>query len=460
MNHLRRLLVMLMLGWNIQASGGDLPQGDDYAWGFELALQEGGDFYSVPVPLPVYQSVSDPHLRDAGVYNATGQPVPRLFVQPEPLDDSVETRIPLALVPVHGEQDEQADRLRVLLQQSPSTITLEVEGNTPGAPAIEAPVEPLQSYIVDTANLGADFSSLEFHWPASDKGIIGQVRVTDSEDLRSWRGLGLTTLADLQLGDTRIEQRRMALERPSRRYLRITWNGMPADWQLLELSGIRTQAVDSGERDWLTLESSGAGESDRDYLYDAGGFPPVDRVKLLLDDANAVVRAGIFYRENGQDVWRLYCNAVFYNITRDDNALHSPPAKATMRRAAEWMIRLESGTTATAPRLQIGWQPDRLLFIAQGKGPFSLRTGRAMDASGDYPQQRLMGDPEIFRLLRKSGLQGVATLGDRYTVAGPGQLEVRPGSTWRMVLLWAGLLIAVLFVGWLVLSLAREMRRA
>ena len=75
------------------ALAAELPGRDDYAYGFGLGTQGYSEFFAVDIPLDVYRAVSDPALRDVGVYNADGQPVPRLIERPATATEGVEQEI-------------------------------------------------------------------------------------------------------------------------------------------------------------------------------------------------------------------------------------------------------------------------------------------------------------------------------------------------------------------------------
>ncbi len=139
--------------------------------------------------------------------------------------------------------------------------------------------------------------------------------------------------------------------------------------------------------------------------------------------------------------------------------MQSPAAVVRGVRAGQWKIRIDSGMTAGPVRLRLGWRPDRLVFLAQGSPPFELVTGRAKDALEQFPQETVLGDNAIFRMLRESGQAGAATVGPRELIAGPDRLEISGNKPWRVWLLWAGLTGAIVLVAWLVYSLMREMRR-
>ena len=435
------------------AVSAELPERGEYAYSFPLAIQGDSEFFAVDIPLEVYQSVSDPGLRDGGVYNADGQPVPRTFEHPAADDTGIEQKAALGLVPLYDQQANRPEQLRLLLQRDASGTTLELIAEAAGDRGGE---KTLTAYIVDVREREHALKALEFDWQRLPQGFIGTVNIEDSDDLQHWRKLGSSTLAELTFEATRIEQRRMHLARKVSDYLRITWQDMPGTWSLNAVTGIYTEQGAPAPREWLILGPAEPGETDREHFFEVGGYPPADRVNVLLPDDNVVVRASVFHQRDGDDTWRLAHSGIFYNISRHGSRLQSPAAAVREARAGRWKIRIDSGVTPGPVRLWLGWRPDRLAFLAQGTKPFELVTGRAKDRLEQFPHETMLGDSAIFGMLRESGHAGAATLGPRKLIAGPAQLEIAGTTTWRVMLLWIGLTGAVLLVGWLVYSLMRE----
>ena len=454
-NTLRAGLLAIAFG---QALAAELPGRDDYAYGFGLATKSDAEFFAVDIPLDVYRAVSDPALRDVGVYNADGQPVPRLIERPAAASDGVEQEIALGLIPLYGEQAEQSEQLRLLLLQDADRTRFELETGRSAEQDVE---RTLAGYLVDARDLEHSLQALALSWQPLPEGFIGTVRLDTSDDLQRWLQVGSSALADLRFEDTRIEQNRLQLVRKASGYLRISWQDMPDAWRLDAVSGIYTTQGPPAEREWLELDRSAPGETERETLFDAGGYPPVDRVNLLLPADNVVVRASVYYRQNEEDSWRLAVNGLFYNISRQGSALQSPAVaighgRAGLVRAGHWKVRIESGVTAGPVRLQLGWRSDRLVFLAQGAPPFELVTGRAQDELQRFPQETVLGDSTIFKMLRQSGQAGDASLGERMIIAGPAGLHISETISLNVMLVWAGLIAAIAVVGWLVLSLLRE----
>ena len=181
------------------AVAGELPDREEYAYGFPLEIQEGSEFLSATITLEVYRAVADPALRDAGVYNAAGQPVPRIFEHPAPEDTSTEQKTVLGLVPLYGQQADQPDQLRLLLHQNANGTTLDLDVRA-GAIRDRGDADgegPLTAYIIDVRELEFVLEALDFVWQPLPQGFIGTVMVEDSDDLRHWRYLGTSTLAEL-----------------------------------------------------------------------------------------------------------------------------------------------------------------------------------------------------------------------------------------------------------------------
>ncbi len=440
------------------------PDRAAYAWRFPLSGGDGAEYRSAELPAEVYRSVSDVALRDIGVYNASGQPVPRIVQAPRPQPAAPEQTVKLNAIPLPAAPAQQREQLLLILRGNVSGASLALDAppranGDNGETAADRADAGVTAYIVDLREAGEPFDALQLDGPDGSETYIGTVRVETGDDLQSWRPLGSGTLARLAYEDTVIERKRIELRGRQGDFLRITGSGLPDNWALRLLTGVRSAAAPAPARDGLTLDAVEISEDGRTLTFDAGGYPPVEQVGLLLPDDNVVLRARLMFRAGPDDRWRLAHEGLFYHLRRDGAAVASGSAPVERSRAAQWQVRIESGAVGTPPRLRLGWEPERLIFVAQGEGPFELVTGRALDQADGFPQERLFGDPAIFRMLERGSVAGEATIGSRQPLAGPDALAADDRVFWRTVLVWAALIGAVLVVAWLVLSLLREMQR-
>jgi hypothetical protein len=433
----------------------DVPDPSTYAYRFPLAIEHGAEYLAAPIPLDVYRAVSDPRIRDIGVYNVAGQPVPRMVERDEETAEAVEHAIRLGVVPIHGDLEKAQERLRLLMQQTDRAISLQYDSD---ASPPQAPGQSLQAYIVDLREHRKDFAALDFAWDEALSGFIGSVTVQGGDDLLHWRALGAGTLADLEYEGTRIRRDRVEVDGGGHDFLRITWRDLPPDWRLDTLHAVTFGRGPDPSREWVELDAVDQSENGREFTFDLGGYPPVDRLDLVLPDNNVVVRASVHYRQHGTESWALAHEGVFYRVSRAGKTVASDPAATRTLRATGWSVRIHSGLAGGSVRLRLGWRPETLLFLAQGEPPYTLYSGRTRDALEQFPQESVLGDRGIFNVLRRSGDPGHASIGARQTAGGAMAMQDARTWTWRTVLVWIGLIAAVSFVGWLVWSLMRETR--
>ena len=131
----------------------ELPSADDYAYVFPLTVTGSTEFFKLDVPIDFYRSVSDPSLRDAGVYNANGQPVPRIFEHTAGAETDIEEQVTLGAVPLHADVSEQPEQLRLLLQQAGTGINLKLETLEAGEIPANRPLKAYISWIPGISNM-------------------------------------------------------------------------------------------------------------------------------------------------------------------------------------------------------------------------------------------------------------------------------------------------------------------
>jgi hypothetical protein len=429
------------------------PEMNDYAWGFPVVAEEEASFYSIRLPLEVNRSVTDPELRDAGVYNADGEPVPRVF-QPASDDvEQIERSRQLPFVPLFTDTDAvDNEDIRLLFERRGDYARLEL---TTDETADEPPEPELMSYIVDTRELEEAVEALDLFWAQSDAGFIGQVTIEGSDNLRNWNALGSAAVADLDEESTSIVQRRVDLSNTKHDFLRVSWRDLPDDWTLAEINGVYTLGVPGIVREKITLGQSEIDAADGGRIFSLGGAPKIDRLRILLPETNTVIAASIYLWSGNQGRWYRVTQGSWHHIGRGDNVIKSDPVKISRTRSTRIKVVVTGGQPDAELQLEVGWRPDTLLFLAQGPAPFTLAAGRAADAETGFPQQSTYGVTSIASLATDNR-QATATLGTRYSLGGADQLQIEEVTDWRTVILWLGLALGVGFVGFMATRILRE----
>ena len=418
----RKITVVALMVSGLAWAQDEIPNADEYAWQFPIEIAESARFFEAQIPLGVYRSVGDPMLRDLGVYDANGMPIPRI-VQHRSDDGETETIIPLGFIPMHGDDEHQRPR----------------------------------AYIADLReNRDSMFSELEFDWGEIYEGFIGSLIIEQSNDRQQWSPVTRGSLAQLEFEGTRISRKRIELPPQLQDFVRITWSGMPGNWQPNSVAAIGHESQAHIYRNWMTITPSMQSEDGRELIFSIGGFLPIDRVGLELTGQNVVVRAAIEFRETAIDEWQHAAEDIFFSVSDSGTRASSKPLSPGKIRAGYWRVRILSEQPDGDIQLRLGWLPGRILFLGQGEPPYTLASGRVRDAAESFPQHRIMSDSSPFTELMETTDPGMATIGLRSEAAGLSMLQDSRLKTRKTLLTWATLISATAFIALLVYSLKRK----
>jgi hypothetical protein len=446
---------VLLLPIALGAQSDDVPELSDYAWGFPIEVSDNASFYTVELPLQVNQSVTDPALHDAGVYNSDGIPVPRIFRQAGDDREPVERSNPLPTLPLFETVERRTDESGLVLEREGDSTQFTFDLEDLLAPAAD---QRLAEYIVDTRQTDDVPVALDLVWAQMEPGFMGRVMVDGGNNLQEWSPVGSAVVAYLREDAASIEQRRVRLRRGDFDFLRVRWEGLPENWRLSQVMGVYVDGTDDAVRKYVTLESTSVDPDDGGRIFSLDGAPMVDQVRVVLPVPNTVVSAGIFYWEERQEHWITAGHGSYHHIIRNNNAVTSDPLKINRSRTSRFKVVITRGPSDATMQLEVGWRPDTLVFLAQGQAPFTLAAGNANDALNDFPQHRIYGDRSLATLAESNGGVVAASLGPRYELGGPDRLVATRTINWRTVLLWFGLVMGIAFVGFMASKTIRDLR--
>jgi uncharacterized protein DUF3999 len=427
-----------------------VPRPEDYAYAWPIRAEATYDLYEVELPADVYRAAVDPSLRDLGIFDASGRPVPRLVSSPPAPPAEPDTAVPLALLPVRAPAGTSLADVRFTLEQRTGETRVRVVGASPTG--VDQPLV-LVAYIADLGDKHPRLRAVDVGWPAALEPLMATITIEGSTDLDRWIPIGRGAVAGLRQDAASIERRRIAVNETGIRYLRLTWLGAPQGFELTRLTAAYSRLPPEPRRDWESPAPAGIDAADGGFLYDLGGAPTVDRAAISLGDANVLLRASLDCRMSARDPWMRAYDGLFYELRRGANALTSEPAELSPRRCQYWKLRAARADQASHPALRLGWRPDRVMFAAEGAGPWRLAAGSARDVADGFPQERY-ADAGMRELATKAAF-GTAALGSREELGGELALEPPRNPDWRRWTLWFGLVAGVLLVAGMAFRLAR-----
>jgi hypothetical protein len=231
-----------------------------------------------------------------------------------------------------------------------------------------------------------------------------------------------------------------------------------------ELAGAQgefAERIVDAPRQWREAAGSADGAHPGDYLFDIGGNFPVDRVTLVLPDANTVVPAQVYAaavdgqdRAGAQDAFFFVGSTVFYRLREEGSETVNPPLAIGLAPRRRFKVHVDAQAVvlgAKPPTLSVGWRPRSIVFVARGSGPFTLAYGSPQATPVALPIPTLV--PGFDRRTSPATF-GVAAPGE--ALAPPALQALRTPIDVKRWLLWATLALATLVLAWMAIRLLRQ----
>lgn len=455
---MKRLLLALALAPGLAVAQ---EQPSDYRFSARLQVDGAGSHYRFAVPPAAYRGTERGDLGDVRVFNAAGEPVPYAFADRDakPVAPPVKA---VNIFPLHGDQTTglEGTTVRVERTGSGTVVNVSVAGASSDAR------RTLLGYILDAAELKSPQQALLLHWKTS-QGFSARARVEGSGDLKTWRTLAADApLLHLEHGGARLERRRVELGGVHVPYLRLSFSGVPGDFALtgaeLELRPDNPQPL----RDWLSLAAT-QGKEPGELLFDAAGHFPVDRVRLHLPQPNTVARVQLLTRRQAGEKWRPVASATAYRLAREGgDDIVSPDMVMPPVLDRYWMVRVDQrggGVGAGALRMDVGWVPHEVVFVARGEAPFLLAYGNRKAKSGALPMGTVLprqGERQLTQARYASvGEVSGAAPPSPSLFAEPGRFldHLADNRELKKWLLWGALVIGVVLLAGMAFRLLRSL---
>lgn len=447
---MRFLPVLLCLLARAATAAQDRP--DEFAYSVPLQFPEGSALYQLEVPRPVYEGVTRLDLGDVRVFNGRGEVVPHAW-QPRPAPDSAPGAwVELPFFPLHGAPDASADSLDIRAERSAGGTIVRITGSAAGP---SAPV--LLGYLVDATAFKRPMHVLDLDWQGHREGMSGSVRVEGSDDLQHWTTLvSAAPLVNLEFGGHQLTQKTVELPPAQHKYLRLTWPAGQAPIPLTRLAVRPGDVLREPARQWKEVPVQ-PGERIGDYRFEPGGQLPVDRLRVTLPEPNTLAPAQVLARNADDQPWQLVAGGVLYRLAHAGHEAVNADLSLARGGFEQWLLRVDAragGIGSQFPRIEVGWVPRQLVFVARGEGPFALAYGNVRAKPADLAIETLV--PGWRSDAQLQAFPAIA--GPQQTLAGARALQTVPSyKTWA---LWASLVVGVLLLAWMAWVLARELKAA
>ena len=431
---------------------------DDYAqqWPLTLGDPEAGA-YRVVLDRSVYAQLQSPALKDLEVVNAEGASVAAsLFDAEQPLAKAATTiGVPWFALPSDG-----TTQSRDIASISEIAADGSLRRVVMGDPAASSADVASNEYLIDASRLREPVQALQVTWATGQAPFDRPYRVMASEDLKDWRTVQEAGhLVELQNNGERIFKDRIELDPVKAKYLRLV--PLQKGQRALALTAVRAEFASTPvSANWQWEEIAGKRVVGKDgthsFQFRVEGRFPFERADVVLP-GNSSNEWTLQSRDDEEAAWRT-ASAPWMAFQLEGGARPSrsaPQELGELDRDHYWRLVSSNAVGDAVPTLRLGYRPEVVVFLAQGKAPYSLVAGSARARRADAPLPRLV---DALRAQRGEDWQPAdATLATMQALAGAAALTPAPiEHDWKAWLLWALLVGGALVVAGFAFSLLKK----
>jgi len=427
----------------------------DFAAQWPLTLEDpSASAYRITLTPEIYAQVWSPSLRDVVVVDGDDRPVPAAFVDAA-MAPATPTRRELPWFPLPADTGRRDGDIAAISEIAADGSLRRVQMRTSGGEAAGA-------FLVDASAVEGPVAALALRWDDTQPPFEQAYRIEASDDLRQWRSVhDEARVLDLRRDAQRLVERRIALPTPVHaRYLRLTplhAAAAPLRLQAVEAELAPMQAPVA----WHWQVPAPQPADDRGAIvYRSDGRFPVERIEIALA-GNGTGRWTLERRDADDAPWHTVArDHVVFQAGSGADLRRSPPLALTAPvRDRQWRLTPTTAAPGAPPALRLGYRPETLVFVAEGRAPYALQAGSARAARTDAPVAPLL---DALRAQHGLGWHPAdAVPGAMVSLAGEAALQpAEPARDWKTWTLWGVLLLGVLVVGGFALSLLRGRKAA
>ncbi|WP_133500648.1 DUF3999 family protein [Cognatilysobacter terrigena] len=413
-----------------------IAAGTDYARQWPVVLHATpADAYAVELTPEVYATVQRADLRDLDVLDASGRPVPVDLVAQAAQNMQTTRRVALPWYRMPAPGGTTTDRdWRVM-------VDVDTDGRLRVTRSTDAAASPsATTLLIDATSLRTSPSALELAWRPGASFDAGY-RIEGSNDLDRWYDVGRGRLVDVHEDARRLQMHRLeiATSTAGPRFLRLVPDD--ASGALPDITGVDAVWTSTTQRAPVWRRLTPKTDADGAFEFDVGGRYPVRWIDL--DTAGNDARA---WRLQSRDTLQAHWNdrSSYWVAYRVGSGRSSALVFDVPVRDRYWRLVPQSG--GDAPSLKVGYLPERAVFIAGGRPPYTLVAGSLRAVREQRPVQAAIGGMS----------NGVATARLAAATARSSNAALAPARDWKTWGLWAVLGLGVLAVGGFALHVLRE----
>ncbi|MGB7655032.1 MAG: DUF3999 family protein [Novosphingobium sp.] len=370
---------------------------------------------------------------DVRIYDRAGRPLSLALADTAARAEGLRS-VPLKAMPIAMPKPGKKATVSVRVDQGTQSVTVDAVDQEAAAES-----HPDAALLFDTRKLDDPVLALDLE-ATLPKGLLVEVSVAASGDLKSWEPLGSKVLlGNADQPDLRIVMPGLPL---TDRYVRLSWQ--LADG--VKITGAKAITARIPPPRPMVFATKGARlDDDRTLRFHVPLGVTLIGVRITGQTGEGIVPLALSGRNSAEEPWQPLAQGALRNGSTAQ--LDFPTIHLSEYRV---VADPRSPGFATMPRVELLTNPIVVLAAFNGNPPYTLKLGNAAAESAYFERRELLGRP-----------RSDAALPEAQVSAGPAApLQISPSADGmfspRKLALWAALLAAVAVLGFAAWRLMRQ----
>jgi len=286
--------------------------------------------------------------------------------------------------------------------------------------------------------------------------------IDQSDDLKHWRSVShgevLAQLLDQEPSHQSDQQNisqhnKINLRNISSRYLRLKLLDEHPDFSINSVVQEYSESKIS-EPIWSDTKLAYYNQQENGYILDITQSITYSHIKIQLPKSPSLIKGKLYYRYNKINQWIKATDINFFHIQDNNKHIIKDLLAVNNLRAKQIMIVLDNADSHSNPEslsLNFAWNPQELIFFANGNPPYEIVVGSNKGHSAS------MKDPQFISLIKNQLSASIpfAKLGESRLEKIIVKKEDKP-LPWSQMFLWGVLILGVVVLAFMAKSLMKQ----
>jgi hypothetical protein len=424
-----------------------------YAASFTLNTNGNEPIYQSVITPEIYQNTHEKHLQDLAIYNAEGEPLPYAIASYEmmyPKKVTAETKS-LLIFPMQESAVNSGKDINISLENKANNTKVDVTTNS-------TLQQQKPAYLFDLGKQHLMLKKINLAWQGAE-GKLVSVQAYTSDNLKNWSSIGQSVIFKSAVDGQTLLQNSIELHAfTQERYLKISANDIANDdFKLIsvntEYSKVQDTPLSQLWQPLVLLKREKNKNNEINIDFESSGRYPVSYLRISLPQQNTITQVNVLTRNQPDAPWEVATHSPLYRLNKEGGDTVNPDIKINPREARFWRLQFNEksgGIGLNNPTLEVGWQPQTIIWNARGNAPYRMTVGEGGDVSA----------VSMASLIPNNQLRQVNTLPVAdISLNSAGELATNPwvdAPDYKRWVLWAGLFLGVLALAAMSYSLLKN----